>query len=119
MRLQSVVLFPLTLGHTLVPILHAVVLVESRDRTEGLVVQASQAERFVEVFLEIVKGAQVGGEGRSSLAAGRLKKLLVTTVDQGADFAVHDDAGGFDHADFAIRQLQSRRAAVAADLNPA
>ena len=111
-------LFPGPLGHALVTVLHAIVLIKSRNRTEGFVVKAGLAERFFEVFLEIVKRAQVGSEGRLPFAAGRLKKLLETTVNQHSDFAVHDDPGGFDHADVAVQQLKNHCAPVAADPNP-
>jgi glycerol kinase len=66
-----------------------------------------------------VQRTQIGSESRFSFAAGRLEKFLKTAVNQNADLAAHDYTGGLDHTHCSIRQLQNRRAAVAADSNTA
>src|SRR4029077_18613261 len=103
-------LFPGALGYSAIAVLHAVVQIESGDRAERFVVQAYLAEGFFEIFLEIVKRAEIGSQRRLSLAAGSQEKLLKSAVDERPDFAAHDDAGAFDYSRTVIGQLQNRRA---------
>src|SRR5262245_16904219 len=86
---------PDTLGDAAVTVLHAVVLIEGRNRSERFVVEALFAEPFLQILFEIVQRLELVGGRRAAHPAGRAEKLLVSAVHQHSDFAANEDARAF------------------------
>src|SRR6266481_793331 len=80
-----------TTGVGLLPALDAVVLVDVAGGAEGLVVEAGGAGGFLELFAELVDGAEMVGGGGDLQAAG-LEELLVATVEQAGDLSAEQPA---------------------------
>ena len=80
----------------LVPAFHAVVEIQVGDRAHGFVIEGGEAERFLQIFLEILDGFQFFGQGGFPLATGGGEELLEAAVRQRSDLISHDDAGAYD-----------------------
>src|SRR5271163_1582371 len=80
------------LGSRFVPVFDAVVMVGLAHRAQRFVVQAGQAEAFLQFFGELLQGLEMVGSGRD-FGLGGFQKLLIATVDQLRDLAADHVAG--------------------------
>lgn len=76
-----------------VAVLHAIVQVKIGRSSQAFVIEAGQAEAFLEIFLEGMERFEVGGERGRGAACGRSPEHLEAAVHQQSDFIAEHEAG--------------------------
>src|SRR3954471_7938384 len=98
-------------GLSLVAVFHAIVMVAVGNRAERFVVQARHPGRFLQLFRELVHGAEVVGRC-GDLALRRHKELLISTVHQLRYLTLNKVAGMREHLHAVASRLDRRRNTV-------
>jgi len=81
---------------SLIAILDAIVKMQVRGGAQALVVQARQAETFLQILLEVVQRLELGCVRRHLLRGRRSPEHLIAAIYQERDFVADQQAGFVD-----------------------
>src|SRR5262249_31932557 len=101
-------------GHAAITVLHPIVEIKRRNRTQCFVVKRIEPQRLPQIVLEAVQRFQLGGERGLSRATGNLEEFLEPGVDQLADSAARPHTGPLHEAGLTVGSFFDQRRASAA-----
>jgi hypothetical protein len=107
---------PGLVGVALIAVLDAVVEMEIRRGAQAFVIEAGQAEAFLQIFFERMERFELRGEGGRGPATGTFPEHLKATIHQQTDFIAEHEARFIDVRVLSGAIFNDRADAITQDL---